>query len=128
MPTMSHRVPIAVLALVIAVGATAFWLGRSSAEKADWLTGTGAVIGEPKDPDLVVTVDGWDYAASGDLEWMDEFGTVYTGDTWPECLAPVSMNSPRFGEERTIRFATVRVDVDGLRSRRIVMVDCGATF
>lgn len=81
-------------------------------------------MGHPKDPDLVVHADGWDYATSGDVEWIDEHGTFHSGDSWPECLAPVPLNSPDFGKERVVRFATVKVEVDGMGSRPIVMVDC----
>lgn len=46
--------------LVVAVGAGGYFTGKSVAERADWHTGTGRVLGHPKDPDLVVQVDGWD--------------------------------------------------------------------
>lgn len=69
-------------------------------------------------------VDGWGCATSGDVEWIDANGAVHSGDTWPACLEPVPLTSPSFGEERVVRFAAVKVDVDGMRTRPIVMVDC----
>ena len=118
------RLLIVGAALVVAVGAGGYLAGKSAAEQADWHTGTGRVLGDPEDPDLVVDVDGWDYAGSGDMRWIDEYGTSHSGDTWPECLEPVPLTSRDFGAERTVRFATVKIEVDGMGFRPIVMVDC----
>jgi len=124
LPHARGRLRVSGALLVAAIAAGGYLAGQSAAQHADWHTGTGRVLGDPKDPDLTVDVDGRDYAASGDIMWIAEDGTSHSGDTWPECLEPVALDSPDFGAERTVRFATVKVEVDGRRLRPIVMVDC----
>jgi hypothetical protein len=122
--TRVARYLLAAVALAAAAGVGGFLAGTSAARSADWHTGTARVMGEPSDPEIVAEVDGWNYATSGDVEWIDVHGTHHSGDTWPECLPVVPVDSPRFGKRHPIRFATVQVEAEGSGWRPIVMVDC----
>lgn len=126
--TRNVRHLLAALAIAAAAGTGGFLAGTSAAESADWHTGTARVMGHPDDPEIVARVDGgddgWDYATTGDIEWIDENGTHHSGDTWPECLPVVPVESPRFGDSHPIRFASVKVEAEGMGWRPIVMIDC----
>jgi hypothetical protein len=122
--TRNVRHLLAALALAAATGTGGYLAGSSTAENADWHTGTARVMGEPEDPEITAHDDDWDYAATGDVDWIDKFGTQHTGDTWPACLPVVPTDSPRFGDEYQIRFASVKVKAEGMGWRPIVMIDC----
>ena len=122
--TRNVRHLLAALALAAATGTGGYLAGSSAAENADWHTGTARVMGEPEDPVITAQVDGWNYAATGDVDWIDKLGTHHSGDTWPACLPIVPTDSPRFGDEYHIRFASVKVKAEGTGWRPIVMIDC----
>ena len=84
--TRNVRHLLAALAIAAAAGTGGFLAGTSAAESADWHTGTARVMGHPDDPEIVARVDGgddgWDYATTGDIEWIDEDGTHHAGLQW----------------------------------------------
>ena len=78
--TRNVRQLLAALALAAATGTGGYLAGSSAAENADWHTGTARVMGEPEDPEITAHDDDWDYAATGDVDWIDKLGTQHTGD------------------------------------------------
>lgn len=103
----------AVVALVAGTAVCAFLAGESHAEAATWHTGQ-AYVGAKV---LSVRIDGWTYGATESVPWIDSTGSRHDAG-WPACLSAAA------GTQRTVRFASVKVDVDGAGTRPIVLVDC----
>ncbi|GAA5143699.1 hypothetical protein GCM10023340_09700 [Nocardioides marinquilinus] len=103
----------AALGGLLVLGGVAFLAGAASAgpDEPSWQTGTG-YVGEE-----IVTVesDGWSYGATDSVDtWWDEEGTLHSGG-WPSCLTP---------GPHQVRFVAADLEIDGIRTRPIVAVDC----
>ena len=109
--------------LLVTIGTGGVLTGKATAENADWHTSTARVLGDPAHPEIVTEVDGWNYAATGGVAWIDDGGTMHDGG-WPACLPVVPLDNPTYGDEHPIRFASVSVRANGVGWRPIVMVDC----
>ena len=107
------------MALVVA----GFFIGQTSARRADWRTGTAYLLGDPHSPGFSVRVGDWTYGAEGSVpHWIDRKGVTHEGG-WPQCLMPPSPSSE--GERQVpVRFAALTAKVDGLTWRPVLMVDC----
>jgi hypothetical protein len=121
----TRRQLLAAATVLLAVGVGGVLTGRSLAENADWHTSTARVTGDPAHPQILTKVDGWAYAATGEVAWIDATGTLHD-DGWPACLPVVPVESPAYGDEHPIRFASVSVRANGFGWRPIVMVDCSS--
>ena len=110
------------LSLTLPVIAIAgFLTGQARGEQGEWKTGTAYLLGDARSPGFSASVDGCSYSADGSVpQWIDEQGVTHEGG-WPVCLDPSVVTE---GREVPVRFATTNVEVDGLRWRPVLMVDC----
>ena len=122
---LTSRGKLAIVAVVLAVALMAggFWVGRSTAQQAEWHSGTAYLMGGPDSPGFSVRVDGWAYGAEGSVpHWIDRSGALHDGG-WPTCLRPPP---PASSGDRSVpvRFAEVSVSAEDVSWRAVVMVDC----
>lgn len=61
--------------------------------------------------------DGWTYSIPMDVAWQDARGEFHESGR-PDCLPPSGK------EEGPVRFKAVPVDVDGLKFRQVIYVEC----
>ena len=62
-----------------------------------------------------ISTEGWTYGFSSDLTWIDRNDAWHDG--LPECLPPLS-------SVEDVRFAWVKVAVEGVTWREVVWIDC----
>ena len=99
------------LLLLVGVVVATYLAVSKYATKSHWETGTARIAGRH----LSITVGDWPYVAAGSVPvWTDRQGEVHT-DTWPNCLPD---------GEKSVRFAWVKVTVNGTGLRPIVAIDC----